>query len=116
MIPTSIRLLTQLLFYRSDKQYNLAVSTAGPSVFTLSRAGFWIRTGAALLDFVLIYLASIVAWFVAGQAHGELSLGIIWLVYSSFEIWTARTFGKFVFGLIIRLADDAPADRTTLFL
>jgi uncharacterized RDD family membrane protein YckC len=83
---------------------------------TPRRAGFWIRAAAAFVDVVVIYFITIALWLLYGRVREELCLGLVWIVYTSFEMWTARTLGKWVVGLTISSADAGPAENATLVL
>ena len=86
------------------------------------RAGFWIRTLAALLDLFAMtpvyFIATTVmlaVWErVGGRVRAEAIASAIllcgWLAYTSFEIWTAGTPGKLILRLRVKSADGTPAD------
>ena len=89
------------------------------------RAGFWIRTLAALIDLFVLLVICIVAMLVLGmvwdrygrRAESVLaaSIYVLWLVYTTMEIWTAGTLGKLVLGLRIAALDGSAADKWQLF-
>ena len=85
------------------------------------RAGFWIRVLATMIDIVamLILATSISAaieTLLAGTTYSIAEGGydaistVMWLGYTSFEIWTAATPGKLLCRLRISQPDCSPAD------
>lgn len=90
-----------------------AASVSAPSLIsaaTLPRAGFWIRTGASLLDFLIIGLAT---GFVGGVIHlnGPGFLFIAMATYSA-VMWKHKgtTIGGVICGLKVVRLDDGPID------
>ena len=93
----------------------------------MHRAGFWIRTLAAVIDlvaFLPVYIVAIIAMTAVsqrvgnarGQWIGASLIDALWLIYSSFEIWTSATPGKLLLRLRIRANDGSAADFWRKFL
>ena len=91
------------------------------------RAGFLIRTAAALLDLLAMVPVYILASFVMfslwervgsdrAQWTASVVLYSIWLAYSTMEIWTAGTPGKLILRMRIMSVEGAPADGWRRFL
>jgi len=92
------------------------------------RVGFFPRAGAAVVD-VLLLLIALMAPYAGGyyllETNGmltpaweygmDLSLTVLALAYSTFEVFAAATPGKMLLKLRIAMADGTVADRWTLF-
>ena len=86
------------------------IGTAGPGPaewVSLPRAGFWIRTGAAALDVLLL------AWLLAplpGALPGPLFVLVLIAYHAAFWAWKGTTLGGIVCGLKVVRADGRPVD------
>lgn len=80
------------------------------SAATLPRAGFWIRTAAALLDFLIIGLA---VGFLGGMIHFN-GPGFLFLAMATYSavMWKHKgtTIGGVICGLKVVRLDDRPID------
>jgi uncharacterized RDD family membrane protein YckC len=81
------------------------------------RAGFWIRVLATIIDIVIMLIIATavgaVMFSITATLGGraiETAIYTAWLGYTSFEIWTAATPGKMLFGLRISEQDCSPAE------
>jgi uncharacterized RDD family membrane protein YckC len=90
------------------------VSPAPPviSAATLPRAGFWIRIGASLLDFIMV---AIVVEMLSKVLHGWLLPGgsvPFWFTVYCVVMWATKgtTIGGIICGLKVVRLDDRPID------
>lgn len=82
------------------------------SAVTLPRAGFWIRTSAAFLDFVLVFIASLILLHGILNYHGGPGFNfLLWLAYHPI-MWKLKgtTIGGIICGLKVVRLDDRPID------
>ncbi|HTL68438.1 MAG TPA: RDD family protein [Lacunisphaera sp.] len=82
------------------------------SAVTLPRAGFWIRVGAAFLDFIMVFVGGVI--LLKGILHLGLGPGIIflaWIVYHP-VMWKLKgtTIGGIICNLKVVRVDDRPID------
>ena len=79
------------------------------SAATLPRAGFWIRLGAALLDLILVGIATLM---IKSFIHGFGSGFLLWLTLYHVLMWNFRgtTVGGVICGLKVVRIDDRPLD------
>jgi uncharacterized RDD family membrane protein YckC len=92
------------------------------------RAGFWIRSVAAMLDvaaLTMVYIGCAVLYAAVANAIGDNDRAAVMLavaiyastlLYTSCEMWLAATPGKLIVGLRIRQQNGGAADRWRLFL
>jgi uncharacterized RDD family membrane protein YckC len=90
------------------------VSGAPPviSAATLPRAGFWLRFSAAFLDFILVFVTSLVVLQGILDYHGGPGLNfLLWIVYHP-VMWKLKgtTIGGIICGLKVVRLDDRPID------
>lgn len=91
------------------------MTSAAPPVIsaaTLSRAGFWVRLGASLLDFILLWIVTGVSSMVF---HGWLTPGgslPFWFAVYCVAMWATKgtTIGGIICGLKVVRLDDRPID------
>lgn len=95
---------------------------------SLSRAGFWIRTFAMLIDLIAMLaiagiatIVMVLIWDSVGgretaEKVGQTILYGGFLAYTSLEAWTAGTPGKIFLRMRILAQDGSPADRWRLIL
>lgn len=94
-----------------------------PQEFALEYAGFWIRVGAALIDFII--LASIMytiyytifkttALIIPSTLFIHIFSSIFWLFHIAyfvgFWIWRGQTPGKIITGIKVIRTDSSPVD------
>ncbi|HWA28234.1 MAG TPA: RDD family protein [Lacunisphaera sp.] len=88
---------------------------AAPAVIsaaTLPRAGFWIRVAAALLDFVLVFVALAILLHGILNYHGGPGINfLLWVAYHPI-MWKLKgtTIGGIICGLKVVRLDDRPID------
>jgi uncharacterized RDD family membrane protein YckC len=90
-----------------------------------SRAGFWIRTAATIIDVVAMFMiaGSVGAGIVLAESSYAIHEGALvaiiypaWLIYTFMEVCFAATPGKLLFRLRVRNSDGTPTDFWRLFL
>jgi uncharacterized RDD family membrane protein YckC len=90
------------------------VSAAPPvvSAATLPRAGFWLRLSAAFLDFILIFVTSMIVLHGIFNYHGGPGINfLLWIAYHPI-MWKLKgtTIGGIICGLKVVRLDDRPID------
>ncbi|HVZ66169.1 MAG TPA: RDD family protein [Lacunisphaera sp.] len=82
------------------------------SAVTLPRAGFWIRVGAAFLDFIMVFVGGVI--LLKGILHLGLGPGIIFLAWIAYHpiMWKLKgtTIGGIICNLKLVRVDDRPID------
>lgn len=82
------------------------------SAATLPRSGFWIRVGAALLDFVMVFVGGVI--LLKGILHLGIGPGIIFLAWIAYHpvMWKLKgtTIGGIICNLKLVRVDDRPID------
>jgi uncharacterized RDD family membrane protein YckC len=90
------------------------ISAAPPviSAATLPRAGFWIRVGAAFLDFLLVFVCSLIVLNGMLNFQGGPGLNFLLLVAYHPIMWKLKgtTIGGIICGLKLVRLDDRPID------
>lgn len=95
----------------------LPVISAAPPVIsaaTLPRAGFWIRLGAAALDFLMVFIGSLIILNYILDLHNGAGLNfLLWIAYHPI-MWKMKgtTIGGIICGLKVVRVDDRPIDWT----
>jgi len=82
------------------------------SAATLPRAGFWVRVGAAFLDFILVFVSLAILFFGILNVHGGPGpIFLLWLAYHP-VMWKTKgtTIGGIICGLKLVRLDDKPID------
>lgn len=82
------------------------------SAATLPRAGFWLRVGAALLDFILVFIGSLIILHGILNYHGGPGLVFLaWIIYHP-VMWKLKgtTIGGIICSLKVVRLDDRPID------
>lgn len=83
---------------------DLAATPPPLSSLTLPRAGFWVRTGATLIDLIIVGVLTIVLV----MPHFSL---VLWAIYHvALWAWQGTTLGGLIFGLKIVRLDGRPID------
>lgn len=80
--------------------------------------GFWLRSVALLIDLIVVIICLIVCVIFLGLSNRGASILalVIWLAFSTLDIFLAASVGKLILGLRIAKSDATPADRWTLQL
>jgi len=78
---------------------------------TLKPAGFWVRVGAFLIDFVVLLPLTIASYFAYHSLPIIIAIVLASAIYKPvLEGTIGATVGKMALGLKVRLADGSPAD------
>ncbi|HVT71851.1 MAG TPA: RDD family protein [Lacunisphaera sp.] len=82
------------------------------SAVTLPRAGFWIRVGAAFLDFIMVFVGAVIVLKAVFSYHGGPGLVFLaWIAYHPI-MWKLKgtTIGGIICNLKLVRVDDRPID------